>query len=89
MDYYGVIQHKHIDNIMWLKVLARPYPSTAGKILEIAALYGFSTSTTDFLLLFRKDFEFKDENNFLYICEEMEDKLIEIHSEILVKNMAF
>jgi hypothetical protein len=61
-----------IDNIRWLKTLARPFPVTAGEILETAKLWKFGDSTTDFLELFPADVEFENEEDFITSTENLE-----------------
>ncbi|HUD05312.1 MAG TPA: hypothetical protein VMR18_00110 [Candidatus Saccharimonadales bacterium] len=61
-----------IDNILWLRKLSGPFPTTAGEILDTANRWNFSRSTTDFLRLFPEKEEFGDRNSFLRLCEEME-----------------
>lgn len=67
-----------IDNILWLAKLARPFPATARQIKNIAKLWGFSSSTTDFLELFPEDEEFDSRDDFLNRCDDLE---VLIHEE--------
>ncbi len=61
-----------IDNVLWLRKLARPFPATAGKILGIAKAWNFSAGTTDFLKLFPEDEVFDSGDDFLTRCDELE-----------------
>ena len=62
----------HIDNILWLRALARPFPTTAGRILDIAATWNFSKNTLSFLSLFPHHEVFENGNDFLSRCEQLE-----------------
>lgn len=61
-----------IDNILWLAKLARPFPTTAGSILNLARDWHFTQSTIDFLKLFPADEEFETGEDFLTRAEELE-----------------
>ena len=62
----------HIDNMLWLRRLARPFPVSAGRILEIAKAWNFSSNTIDLLILFPEDEIFESESDFLARCQELE-----------------
>jgi len=64
--------YPRIDNIRWLRALARPYPVTASEVLEIAKRWHFSTGTIDFISLFPSDLIFMDEADFVRKCQEVE-----------------
>jgi hypothetical protein len=61
-----------IDNIFWLAKLARPFPTTAGKILRLAKEWHFSRSTIDFLSIFPPDQEFQNTDDFISRSEALE-----------------
>lgn len=61
-----------MSKLVWLAKLARPFPATAGDILKTARKWSFSHSTTGFLQLFPKEEEFKNMDDFLTRCEELE-----------------
>lgn len=61
-----------IDNILWLAKLARPYPTTAERIVQIAKYWNFSRSTLDFLKFFPSDEQFKNMEDFISRSEELE-----------------
>lgn len=66
-----------IDNILWLSKLARPFPTTAGDVLDKARKWSFSKSTLDFLKLFPRDEVFENGDDFFTRCEEIEMMLRE------------
>ena len=70
MTYKTVLPR--IDNILWLSNLARPFPKTAGEILDIALSWKFSKSITDFLKLFPRDEVFENGEDFVTRLEELE-----------------
>lgn len=62
----------HIDNINWLKQIARPFPTTAGLITLTAQEWNFSSETIDFLKLFPEDEVFKTDEDFQDRCHDLE-----------------
>lgn len=61
-----------IDNILWLAKLARPYPTTAGEILQIARDWNFTNSTIDFLQTFPASEEFESIDDFINRSDQLE-----------------
>lgn len=62
----------NVDNILWLRILARPFPATAGLVLNTAKAWSFSSSTISLLEQFPKDEVFDSEDDFVTRCEELE-----------------
>jgi hypothetical protein len=57
--------------MLWLKQLARPFPTTTDRIIYLATAWNFDSSTLDFLKLFPKDEVFENEDDFMVRCEEL------------------
>ena len=61
-----------IDNILRLSQLARPFPKTAGMVLDIAETWDFSSNTIGFLKLFPEGEVFESDDDLLTRCDELE-----------------
>ena len=59
-----------VNELIKLKSLSKPFPTTAGIMLEIATLWNFPDSTIDFLKIFPADEIFESGEDFLTQCEE-------------------
>ena len=61
-----------LDNIVWLEQLAQPFPTSAGKIKQIATTWEFSKITLNFLDQFEDNEIFDSGEDFFNRCSELE-----------------
>ncbi len=60
------------NSLRKIKVLARPFPATAGEILASARFWRINKNTINFLKLFPADIKFESEDDFMTRSEELE-----------------